>query len=237
MAVALTCLGEVALRDDRLDEANETFDRALILYKDIFDVGGTATARLGKARAAWKQGKRQAALIEITESLRLAESINFVTMMLSILSALVEHVGHSEPEAAEAIARLVYAHPASDHAVRRELEQMARTSNFQLAGSSDLGSVRRILVTMLGAGSDRVVDHLSRPEKQMHPVAHRSTPGLTAREIEVLRLVAQGKSNRQIADELVISLNTAANHLKSILQKTGSANRTEAAAYARQHDL
>ena len=61
--------------------------------------------------------------------------------------------------------------------------------------------------------------------------------GLSGRELEVLRLLAAGKSNQQIADELVISLNTARKHVANILVKTGSANRTEAAAYARNHGL
>ena len=65
----------------------------------------------------------------------------------------------------------------------------------------------------------------------------RATPaplpdGLTAREAEVLALLAAGTSNRDIASCLFISPNTAANHVRSILQKTGSANRTEAAVYA-----
>ncbi|MCI0830090.1 MAG: AAA family ATPase [Chloroflexi bacterium] len=56
--------------------------------------------------------------------------------------------------------------------------------------------------------------------------------GLTAREIEVLQLIAIGKSNQEIADALVITLRTAGNHVANILNKTGLANRTEAAAYA-----
>ncbi len=56
--------------------------------------------------------------------------------------------------------------------------------------------------------------------------------GLTPREVEVLRLIANGRSNREIASELVISFNTVTNHVKNILGKTGCANRTEAAAYA-----
>ena len=55
---------------------------------------------------------------------------------------------------------------------------------------------------------------------------------LSQREVEVLRLLAAGKSNREIADALCISLNTVATHVRSILTKTGTANRTEAAAYA-----
>ena len=68
------------------------------------------------------------------------------------------------------------------------------------------------------------------------PVAE--TPdGLTAREVEILRLVARGLSNREIGGELHISEHTAANHIRSILRKTGCANRTEAAAYAHRRSL
>ncbi len=61
--------------------------------------------------------------------------------------------------------------------------------------------------------------------------------GLTEREVEVLRLLAAGLSNSDIGARLVISANTAANHVRSILQKTGAANRTQAAIYATRHHL
>ena len=61
--------------------------------------------------------------------------------------------------------------------------------------------------------------------------------GLSAREVEVLRLVAQGKANQEIADELVISLNTVRRHVSNLFDKTGVANRTEASVYARNHGL
>jgi DNA-binding CsgD family transcriptional regulator len=77
---------------------------------------------------------------------------------------------------------------------------------------------------------------LTRVQRMLESPAGSSRPphpdGLTAREITVLALVADGLSNRQIADRLVISENTAANHVRSILLKTGSANRTQAAIYA-----
>ena len=56
--------------------------------------------------------------------------------------------------------------------------------------------------------------------------------GLSARELDVLRLVARGLSNREIGTALFISEHTAANHVRSILRKTACANRTEATAYA-----
>lgn len=60
---------------------------------------------------------------------------------------------------------------------------------------------------------------------------------LTRREAEVLQLIAAGRTDRQIAAELVISVRTVGNHVKSILAKTGSANRTGAAMYATTHGL
>ena len=61
--------------------------------------------------------------------------------------------------------------------------------------------------------------------------------GLSAREVEVLRLITAGKSNQQIAAELVITLNTVQHHVSNILTKTGLASRGEAAAYAHRHGL
>jgi DNA-binding CsgD family transcriptional regulator len=61
--------------------------------------------------------------------------------------------------------------------------------------------------------------------------------GLTEREVDVLRLVADGLSNREIGDRLFISQNTAANHIRSILMKIGAPNRTRAAIYAVDHGL
>jgi ATP/maltotriose-dependent transcriptional regulator MalT len=67
-------------------------------------------------------------------------------------------------------------------------------------------------------------------------VSSSATPmtydGLSERELDVLRLIAEGCSNRDIGEQLFISQHTAANHVRSILQKTGCANRAEAAAYA-----
>ena len=60
---------------------------------------------------------------------------------------------------------------------------------------------------------------------------------LTQRELEVLRLIAVGKSNRVIAQELIISLSTVAHHVTNILNKTGTSNRTEAVAFAVRHGL
>ena len=61
--------------------------------------------------------------------------------------------------------------------------------------------------------------------------------GLTARELEVLTLVAEGRSNRQVAEALFISAKTASVHVSNILAKLGVASRVEAAAVAHRHGL
>ena len=63
------------------------------------------------------------------------------------------------------------------------------------------------------------------------------TGGLTGREIEVLALVATGKTNREIAADLVISEKTVARHVSNIFTKLGVTSRAAATAYAYQHDL
>jgi DNA-binding CsgD family transcriptional regulator len=61
--------------------------------------------------------------------------------------------------------------------------------------------------------------------------------GLTQREVEVLRLIAAGRTNQQTADELFISVHTVIYHVRNIFSKTGVSNRVEAASYAVQHQL
>ena len=69
------------------------------------------------------------------------------------------------------------------------------------------------------------------------PAAGRETHDLTPRELDVLRLVAAGRSNRQIAAELVVSEHTVARHVQNILAKLRVPSRTAAAAFAFEHGL
>ncbi len=61
--------------------------------------------------------------------------------------------------------------------------------------------------------------------------------GLSQREVEVLRLISAGKTDREIAEELFISFRTVGNHVRNILNKTNTANRTEAATFAAHQGL
>jgi DNA-binding NarL/FixJ family response regulator len=74
-----------------------------------------------------------------------------------------------------------------------------------------------------------LVEMVQRPEEQPPPARR---PELTPRELEVLRLVADGLSNREIAAELFISENTVRNHVRNILEKLHKHSRMEAVMFA-----
>ena len=64
------------------------------------------------------------------------------------------------------------------------------------------------------------------------PRRRQGLAGLTARELEVLRLVARGLSTQQIAERLVISRKTARNHVQHVYAKAGVSNRAQASVFA-----
>ena len=86
-----------------------------------------------------------------------------------------------------------------------------------------------------------IIDHLSLPGEPFPPeylrVKARAKPTLTAREVEVLSLVSQGASNRDIAESLVISEHTVRAHLRNILDKLRLDNRIQAATWATRMGL
>jgi DNA-binding NarL/FixJ family response regulator len=82
--------------------------------------------------------------------------------------------------------------------------------------------------------TEYALDHSTTPER----VAPETYPaGLSAREVEVLRLVAQGMTNAEVARELFLSSRTVDWHLSSIYRKLGQHSRTEAIQFAVEHDL
>ena len=84
----------------------------------------------------------------------------------------------------------------------------------------------------LGAAPD-----VARVEALSHTETARAPGGLTAREVEVLRLVAEGRTNREIAKALILSDHTVRRHLQNIFNKIGVSTRAAATAFAFQRDL
>jgi DNA-binding CsgD family transcriptional regulator len=78
---------------------------------------------------------------------------------------------------------------------------------------------------------------LVRAEALTARAANGDTHGLTPRELEVLRLVASGKTNREIAAALVVSEHTVARHVQNIFTKLRVSSRTAATAFAFEHEL
>ncbi|MEP7000976.1 MAG: response regulator transcription factor [bacterium] len=107
-------------------------------------------------------------------------------------------------------------------------------------GDADSGALEldaaRDQLEALGAIPDVAwVDTLA--ASQSHSVSHGSASGLTSREVEVLRLVATGKTNRAIAEALGISEKTVARHVSNIFSKLSLTSRAAATAYAYEHEL
>jgi DNA-binding CsgD family transcriptional regulator len=99
------------------------------------------------------------------------------------------------------------------------------------SAAMELDSARQAFL-QLGAGPD-----VTRLSQLLRPGVSKASSGLTAREVQVLGLVATGKTNRAIAGELRISEKTVARHLSNIFTKLGLSSRAAATAYAYQHDL
>lgn len=90
----------------------------------------------------------------------------------------------------------------------------------------------------LGAARESFAALGARPDlTRLKEGTSRAIHGLTEREVEVLRLVAAGKGNREIAGELVISEHTVARHVQNIFAKLGVSSRSAATAFAFEHDL
>ena len=111
---------------------------------------------------------------------------------------------------------------------RTRIGQAMRALGDEESALSELAVARRTFAE-LGAGP---------AQREVEALLVRALPnGLTAREVEVLRLVAQGQSNPQIAAALFLSQKTVQRHLSNIFGKIGVTSRTAAGAYAFEHDL
>ena len=112
-----------------------------------------------------------------------------------------------------------------DRASAAEMTAQAATLLAELGMEPFLREAERLAITLETRVSSTAREHVAYPS------------GLSEREVEVLRMVAGGRTNQQIADELVLSVKTVARHVSNILNKTGLDNRSAATAYAFEHGL
>jgi ATP/maltotriose-dependent transcriptional regulator MalT len=161
----------------------------------------------------------------------------------AMLAAMVAHArGAVELEAGDAPAALVALREAwrlwqeldAPYEIARTrvlVGQACRALRDEEAATLELEAARG-LFERLGAGPD-----VRRVDEILAGKTAGDTHGLSQRELEVLRLVAAGKSNRQIATTLVISQHTVARHVQNIFAKLGVSSRAAAGAFAFEHDL
>lgn len=101
--------------------------------------------------------------------------------------------------------------------------------------AESLPHARLVVIPGDGAAEIAAVDSFLRSAREAAAPKARSTsrgPELTPRELEVLRLVAEGQTNREIADRLVLSERTVSRHITNIYQKLNLRSKAEATAYA-----
>jgi DNA-binding NarL/FixJ family response regulator len=191
-------------------------------------------------------------------SLPCAGSVERYLGLLAATDGRFETAGHHFDRAvaanAELGARPMVAWSQHDHAAMLRSRGRLDDAERVLALAADAGrTARELSMTRLEArvGALRSLKGMKRsastastggerpavePPRPAQP--KQSAPdGLTRREVEVLRLLATGRSNRAIADELVVSVSTVERHLVNLYRKIGASDRAAATRYARRRNL
>ncbi len=249
MAVALNHLGEVALREEHYTEANQLYEQSLAIYREIRDRGEWATSFEGLANTALRLGRYEAARDYFQEALQIAVDAQIIPLLLSILAGIGELLIESgQHERALDVLHLIRHHPASDEQTKERVQQRLADWRARVAGGTSAdatkdrggvaleGTVAKVQADLaaLEASPDRSGRLRSQPAEEAEQAL---VDPLTPRELEILRLLANGLSNRAIAEELVIAVGTVKAHNHSIYSKLGVNNRTAAVVRARELDL
>jgi predicted ATPase/DNA-binding CsgD family transcriptional regulator len=247
MAIALTHLGEVALAQKSFNEGRKLFERSVVLYREIHDKGGLAQSLRGCARAGTAFGDFAAARAQFREAIQLSAEIRHVAMLLTLVCNVGEMLlRRGETAKGTALLKLALGHARSDFATKTAAEAALQDAKIESGsttaapGPAECETATQILTQSLAVPSDLGIADLLAKTTRAHLSESSEAPypdGLTEREVEILKLMARGKSNRDIGEELFITPNTVANHVKNVLSKTATSNRTEAAAYARDRNL
>lgn len=207
-----------------LDEAEDLVTRSRLLtpYVEIVLASGDVAAaraavdELSTLASAWNTPLLRALSLHATGAVLLAEG-DTRAALTALRGAVAEWCELEAPyEAARA----------------RVLIGLARRSSGDEASAQMELDAARWVFRDLNAGPDLALVEALSPQ-----AAHRAAGGLTAREVEVLTLLATGRTNRAIASELSISEKTVAAHVSNIFTKLGLSSRSAATAYAYTHDL
>ena len=242
--VARTLLGLGSLARLRGDPAGalDCYRAALPALREIDSRPETARCLAGIGRVALDQGQLAVARQHLTESLRLSHSTGSrlgVARALEAFAALTAREGHADvaielTAAAEGLREAAGFPPLSPArkqrplASARSLGEAAVAQLWAQGRAMTADAAVAMALTPREAGS---ADEEPAGEPAASPELSRLA-GLTPRESEIVTLIVRGRSNKGIADDLVISPATAARHVANILAKLGFTSRAQIAAWA-----
>jgi predicted ATPase/DNA-binding CsgD family transcriptional regulator len=223
IADALARLGTVALREGDSQQSAGLYQQSLALNRVLGNRDGIAEDLAGLAEAASLVGQpeRAAQLLGTVEAVREARNIELPPLRRTEYDRIIEGIRVQLDEMAfvEAWAqgRVMPLEQAIALAIEMKDTPPTATARSQ-AGEEE-------------APSDLLPGAPSQPLSPRRAL-RQQFDGLTAREREVARLVAQGKSNRAIADELVVGVSTVEAHITHIFARLGFSSRAQIAAWA-----
>jgi len=246
----LYLLGKIVLQQGDTARARAFAEESLACLKEPHHPEDMcwSLALLGKVAVA--EGNHAAARALYEESLAIARKISYqpdIAFALEGLASVVTEQG--EPAwaarlwgAAEALRQTIGA--PIPLVYRAEYERSLASTRAQLGEKTFVAACAEgramTLDEVLAAQGPVIVPTPAPAEPSSTPPARPSPTypgGLTAREVEVLRLVAQGLTDAKIAEQLVIRPFTVNNHVRSIFGKLGVTNRAAATRYAMEHQL
>jgi DNA-binding NarL/FixJ family response regulator len=230
----------VEIDDGNLGRARELLEQNLIIKRQLGEPRSIAIGLVNLADVLIRDGRWQAAHAALAEAAEL---------------------GADQPQ----IMGLVLCSQGNLEARQRNWKQAAELYADAVATAGVGGHTHDVIEAMIGLGRachhlgqpDEAARHLRAAEATAHEIANpqllaqvtaalaetgggaadRLPGNLTARQAEVLRLLADGLSNREIAERLYLSRGTVERHLATVYHKLGLGGRVEAARYAVEHGL
>jgi predicted ATPase/DNA-binding CsgD family transcriptional regulator len=235
VAICLNRLGDIAVAQGDVGAAGEHYAQGLALYREIGNQWGRAAALINLGRLAASQERDTAALRLLQEALRLALATQAAPQVAQILTAAAPIVRRRGDAA---WAAELAAHGTADVAVLdRARPQADRLLAWSAAGLQAL-SLDQALAEARRPPQPTEKAASTRSTATSQPASPAAYPaGLTAREVAVLRLVAQGLTDAQVAERLVVSPRTVSTHLTSIYGKLGVGSRAAATRFAVEQGL
>jgi DNA-binding CsgD family transcriptional regulator len=223
----------------RASVLDETQGRGTWLHGWLWQIRlGQVDAALKLAQRDWSEAERLASQVVETSGARMRPK--YKAAALTVRAQAVAEQGRKREALQDFALAIEIARGTGDPALLvRTAAAMATFEPIEAV----VDEADRAIQQILDAAPDPMRQPFSRSEAvavvaRAHGGLRPSYPdGLSEREVEVLRLVASGKSNAEIASELVISVNTVQRHVGNILTKTRLANRTQAASYAHRVGL